>query len=323
MPQFDMDISALESYLPPRPEPLDFDSFWHERIREAEAWPVDATYSVVDPGFSELVVEDVTFRGYGGETVKGWMIRPRHRVGLLPTIVTFIGYGTGRGFPGEYTSLASAGYAQFVMDNRGQGTADTPDGAFGPHVGGYLTQGIEDPKSYYYSRLFIDAVRAVEAAAAHPSVDLNAIFVMGGSQGGGIALAAAGLLPMTTGGRSFRGAMIDVPFLSHVRRAVRLVDTLPYREIAEYLQRRTDREERAFATLDYFDGMNFAARSSVPALFSVGLMDDICPPSAVYASYNHYSGQKSLAVYPFSGHGNFGEFQHQRQRRFIRETLQP
>jgi cephalosporin-C deacetylase len=175
------------------------------------------------------------------------MIRPRHRVGLLPTIVTFIGYGTGRGFPGEYTSLASAGYAQFVMDNRGQGTTDTPDGAFGPHVGGYLTQGIEDPKSYYYSRLFIDAVRAVEAAAAHPSVDLNAIFVMGGSKGGGIALAAAGLLPMTTGGRSFRGSMIDVPFLSHVRRAVRVVDTLPYREIAEYLQRRTDREERAFA----------------------------------------------------------------------------
>ena len=35
-----------------------------------------------------------------------------------------------------------------------------------------------------------------------------------------------------------------------------------------------------------FDGVDFAKRASVPALFSVALMDQVCPPSTVYAAYH-------------------------------------
>ncbi|MFJ6677320.1 acetylxylan esterase [Actinosynnema sp. NPDC091369] len=45
-----------------------------------------------------------------------------------------------------------------------------------------------------------------------------------------------------------------------------------------------------FATLAYFDGVHFAQRATAPALFSVGLMDPIRPPSTVYAAFNHYAG---------------------------------
>jgi cephalosporin-C deacetylase len=37
-------------------------------------------------------------------------------------------------------------------------------------------------------------------------------------------------------------------------------------------------------------------------VFSVGLMDDICPPSTVFAAYNEITADKEIAVFPYSGH---------------------
>ena len=48
--------------------------------------------------------------------------------------------------------------------------------------------------------------------------------------------------------------------------------------------------------------VNHARHASVPALFSVGLIDEITPASTVFAAFNHYGGPKEIAVYPFNGH---------------------
>jgi cephalosporin-C deacetylase len=74
---------------------------------------------------------DVTFNGFGGQPVKGWLILPSQRTGKLPCVVEYIGYGGGRNFAIDWLLWASAGYAHFVMDTRGQGSTwsagDTPD----------------------------------------------------------------------------------------------------------------------------------------------------------------------------------------------------
>jgi cephalosporin-C deacetylase len=114
-------------------------------------------------------------------------------------------------------------------------------------------------------------------------------------------------------------AAIDVPFLCGFRRAIGLVDTHPYAEISRYLKVHRGSEERVFRTLSYFDGTNFAVRASAPALFSVGLMDDVCPPSTVFGAYNHYSGTKHIEVYPYNGHENGEEIQAQRTVDFVRD----
>ena len=100
--------------------------------------------------------------------------------------------------------------------------------------------------------------------------------------------------------------MPDVPFLCHYRRATTLINTQPYAEIANYCKSHRDQVETVFRTLSYFDGVNFAARARSPALFSVGLMDDVCPPSTVYAAYNHYGGDKQIKVYEFNQHEGGG-----------------
>ena len=81
---------------------------------------------------------------------------------------------------------------------------------------GSMTKGILDPKHYFYRRVFTDAVRAIETARSHDAVDATQIAVTGGSQGGGITIAAAGLVP------DVAVAMPDVPFLCHYRRATEI-----------------------------------------------------------------------------------------------------
>lgn len=317
---FDLPLAELEGYLPDREEPPDFDGFWSSTIQDARRRARGLRRATVEAGYSELVTEDLEFDGFGGQPIKAWFVAPRHRAGPLPVVVSYLGYGGGRGLIGSWSQLPSAGVAQLVMDTRGQGSryrpGHTPDGRFtGPGSGGVMTLGIDDPSDHYYRRLLTDAVLAVDAARQHPLVDPGRVVVQGGSQGGGIALAAAALSD------GLAGAVIDVPFLCGFRRAVGLVDTDPYGEIGQYLRVHRGAEERVFRTLSYFDGINFAARGTAAAMFSVGLMDQVCPPSTVYAAYNHYPGPKRIEVYPYNGHENGEEFQAERTVAFVRERV--
>ncbi len=315
---FDLPLDQLETYRPPRSEPGDFDAFWAATLAEARAYPLEATFAPVDAGLRLIEVEDVTFRGYAGQPIRGWFLRPRGADGPRPCVVEFIGYGGGRGHPHDWLLFAAAGYAHFVMDTRGQGsvwrrgdTADSePDGG-NPQLPGFMTRGVLSPQTYYYRRVFTDAVRAIEAARSHPAVDGTRVAVNGGSQGGGIALAVAGLVG------DLAAALIDVPFLCHFRRATTITDADPYGEIVRFCKVHRDKVATVFNTLDTFDGVNFAARANAPALFSVGLMDDVCPPSTVFAAYNHYAGPKGMRVWPFNRHEGGEGFQTEEKLKFL------
>ncbi len=318
MPIFDMPLEQLRTYKPKRAEPADFDPFWQATLAEARAHPLDARFEPVDYGLTTVEAYDVTFAGYGGQPVKGWFILPAGRTGPLPCVVEYIGYGGGRSYPINWLMWPSVGYAFLVMDTRGQGSAwqhgDTPDLPEGanPFYPGFMTQGILDPKTYYYRRVYTDAVRAVEAARSHPAVDAARIAVTGGSQGGGITIAVSGLLP------DVAVAMPDVPFLCHYRRATEITDRHPYQEIVKYLTVHRDKVETVFRTLAYFDGMNFAPRAKAEALYSVAVMDMICPPSTVFAAYNHLNAPKEIRIYMYNDHEGGGAHHSVEKIRFLK-----
>jgi cephalosporin-C deacetylase len=58
-----------------------------------------------------------------------------------------------------------------------------------------------------------------------------------------------------------------------------------------------------------------------PALFSVALMDQTCPPSTVYAAYNAYAGPKQMLVYPFNDHEGGQAFHQVEQLQWLRKTF--
>jgi cephalosporin-C deacetylase len=323
MAQYDLPLDQLRAYSPDLTVPADFDQFWAGTLADARTHDLAAAFMPVDTGLTLVDTFDVSFRGFGGSPVTAWLHLPVGRSGPMPAIVKYLGYGGGRGLPHEDVLFAVAGYAYLIMDTRGQGstwsigeTADA-DTAGEPAHPGSMTRGILDPATYYFRRVFTDAVRAVEAVRSHAGVDPRRVGVTGGSQGGGIALAAAALIP------DLAAVAADVPFLCDFPRATTLVDANPYGEIVRYLKAHRDHVEQAFQTLAYFDGANLATRATAPALFSVALMDQICPPSTVYAAYNAYAGPKDIRVYAFNDHEGGGQFQVAEQLRWLRDLSDP
>ncbi|WP_369045276.1 acetylxylan esterase [Sinomonas sp. P10A9] len=365
MPVVDLPSDQLRAYAGGAAIPADFSEFWDATIAEARAHPLDVRFEGVETLLPLIDTFDVTFAGFGGQPIKAWLHLPagwdaqtlthdaarrlprdappstHDAARRLPAVVTYLGYSGGRGLPHQNTLWAQAGYAMLIMDSRGQGyggqlghTPDPHPSSGGNQYPGVMTRGLLSREDYYYRRIYTDALRAIEAVPAHPAVDAARVVVQGVSQGGGLALAAAGLAAGRLDG--VVGCLPDVPFLCDYPRALEVASTGPYPELERYLVRHRDHVEAALMTLPYFDAVNHARFARVPAYFSVALRDTTCPPSTVYAAFNRYgeeaaraghaassgeSVEKSIEEYQFNNHEGGGEHHVARQLVWLRKRL--
>lgn len=165
-------------------------------------------------------------------------------------------------------------------------------------------------------------MRAVTAVRALPDVDGKRVAAVGNSQGGGLALAVAGLVP------DLAAALVTAPFLCGIRRALDLTDASPYGEIGTYLSVHRGVEEAAYRTLSYVEGVSFARRAAAPAHFGTGLRDTVCPPSGAYAAFNRYGEltgvdpRKEIHAYPYNGHEGGDAAHVRRQLGWLRGVLE-
>ena len=317
VPRYDLPRAELESYRTSATAPPDLADFWRDTLAAARAVAVPARAEPVDTACAWCRRATSPSAGFDGSPVRAWLHRPLGVPEPLPVVVRFQGYGGGRGLPHSVGLWPLVGYACLEVDTRGQGgghlPGDTPDPVgSGPASPGFLTRGILDPAEYYYRRVFTDSVLAVDAVLDLPGIDATRVAVAGGSQGGGIALAVAALRD------DVRAVLADVPFLADFRRASELAPGAPYTELATYLAVHPDHEARVFETLGYFDVAVLGALATAPALMSVALMDETCPPSTVYAAYHAYGGPKQLRVWPYNDHEGGHAFEEAEQQEFLR-----
>jgi cephalosporin-C deacetylase len=303
---FDLPLAELRSYRSAATAPDDLDAFWRSAIAAARERAFEPRLEPYRADvYRALEVTDVTFAGADGDPVRAWYLRPVDSGSTpLPCRVAFIGYGGGRDLPAAHALYPAAGYATFVMDTRAQGgtwsAGETPDpgaGASSAEHPGVMTRGVASPETYYYRRLYVDAVRAVETASGLPGVDADRLVVAGQSQGGALALAAAALLP-----DAVRLCHADVPFLSDFPRAVEVAIDPPYTELVTYLSVHPEFEQAVWRTLSYVDNTLLAPRITARTVIGVGLRDTITPPSTVFATYNAIEAEKEIVVFPYSGH---------------------
>ncbi|MFH1567589.1 MAG: acetylxylan esterase [Gemmatimonadota bacterium] len=318
MASIDWPLEKLVDYRPELTAPRDFHAFWERNLQLSRQVPLRPEFAELEGSLPGARVYDVAFDGVDGVRVRGWFLTPRHIEAPLPAVVRFIGYSGGRDYPHSVAHHVLNGFCAFVMDSRGQGgntglRLETSHGA----RGGYITHGILDKEEYYYRAFYLDTVRAVELVAGRPEVDGNRIAAIGGSQGGALSIACASL--------SDRVAALapDVPWLSHFRRAIEIA-VGPYEEITNFMKLYPERIDEAFETLSYFDNMNLVTLTRARlAYYSVGLWDDICPPSTVFASYNHLPKvtERRMEVYPYNKHEGGGSLHEQRKLKWLREVL--
>ena len=293
---------VLETLKVPTTKAADFESFWNSTLSQmlpANSKPILAEQHTP---MKNVNVKDVTVSGFNADPIKGWFLQSVSADELTPCIVIYDGYGGGRGLPHEWLFWVNVGYRVLVMDTRGQGggfrLSDTTDGAYprASQTPGFMTQGILNKEDYYYRRVFTDAIAFVNAATHIKGIDPEKIIVTGGSQGGGIALAAASL------SKKVFAAMPDVPFLCNFKKATEMVDTYPYHEITLYCRVHRNEVEQVFETLSYFDAMNLVTMATCPALISIGMHDPICPPDTIFAMRNNYAGKVDTTIYEFNTH---------------------
>jgi cephalosporin-C deacetylase len=296
VPLFDKPLEELVAYGPALTRESDLDAFWEETLSESAAQPLNALLERVSYPALGCTVYRLDYDGWQGARISAWYLLPDSE-GPHPGLIQYHGYSGSKQDVFSYLPWALQGYAILAVDVRGQsGDSNDPSPYPGGHVRGWMTKGIMDPRAYYYRGVYVDCVRALDWLCSRPEVDASRVGVMGMSQGGGLTLAVAALddRPVL--------AMPEMPYLCHFRRAVDMAVRLPYLEIPDYLRRWPAREDTVWRTLSYFDNMNLAERITCPVLMTVGLQDDICPPSTVYATYNRIGAPKHMCVYPYHNH---------------------
>lgn len=326
MPSIDMPLDQMRQYKPSLYREEDFQSFWETTIADAAAQPLNAELIPYDLPGRRVQCYAVRFDGFdggsaarnpnGGGRIAGWYLRPA-AAGKYPGLCVYHGY-SGRGTrPLDLLAIASQGVCVLSMDCRGQ-NGQSQDVSVAPegHQLGWMTKGIRDPNHYYFRYVFADAVRALELLARRDEVDESRLAITGISQGGGITLAVAALSerPIL--------AMPDVPYLCDYRRAVQIAPAGPYQEISNFLKQFPALYDQSVRTLSYHDNMNLAPWIRCRTVILNCLWDDICPPSTIYAAYNHITAEKQMEVYPF--HKHEVPYEHTELRfRLLMEVLRP
>ncbi len=318
MGSIDWPLQKLVDYTPESTARDDFDAFWCRSKAESRDVGLNVIFKRVDGSLPMANVYDVGFDGVDGVRVKGWFLTPKGNGGPYPTVVQFIGYTGGRDYPHALAPHVLNGFCAFIMDSRGQGgaTGQTLTTSHGAQRG-FITHGLLNKEEYYYRNFYLDTARAIQAVLEREEVDSDRIAAIGGSQGGALTIACAALSDQV------KVMAPDVPWLSHFERAVD-ISVGPYEEITEFLKKHPQHIDQAFETLSYFDNMNLVDMVQVShAYYSVGLWDDICPPSTVYASYNRLpaSVEKSIEVYPYNKHEGGHTLHQHRKLAWLREVL--
>lgn len=319
MPTLDWPLERLTEYKAPLTREPDFDAFWADALAELAGVPVTGNLTRLDYPCANVEAYRLEYPVCGGQSVAAWYLLPPaalRRSERIPALAVYHGYGGSRGRVTEHLHWVLQGYAVLAVDVRGQ-AGDTPDWSTpaGGQMTGRMTQGIHDPRTYYYRAVYQDALRAVQWLRTRAEIDPSRVVATGNSQGGGLTLAVAAL------DGKLAAAMPDVPFLCHFRRAVDMHTAGPYGELLEYMKRRPEHVERVYKTLSYFDNVNLAGAIRCPVLCSVALIDTICPPSTVYAAFNQITAPREMRVYPYNGHEGGGSYHTEEKYRFLQQVL--
>jgi cephalosporin-C deacetylase len=317
---FDMSLEELKVYKPTLTKQEDFDRFWEETLKEAKAQPINAKVAHQSYPVEQVRVYDVFFDGFKNSKIYARYVLPRYANGenKVPAVVFFHGYNWNSYVISDVLKYSIMGYAVLIVDVRGQ-NVNSPDHNHYDNGGasGWMTNGVLNPYNYYYRYVYMDCVRAIEFIAGREEIDENRIAVHGGSQGGALSIAAGALSDKV------KIVLTDVPFLCHFRRSVQLYQGSPYSEIYHYFKIHDSlhkTEEQLYNTLSYFDCMNLGKRIKADVLASVGLEDTVCPPSTVFAAFNHMNTYKEMRVYHEFGHGGFNQHEEEKVA-FLKERF--
>ena len=308
MPLIDMPLHELKQYQGRNERPADFDAYWQKAVAEMEA--LGTGCELIPAAFQAPGVDcfDLYFKGVGDARIYARLVRPKETRQQRPAVVQFHGYSGNGGSFSNLLRFAAVGFVAVAMDCRGQGGRSEDSGrVLGNTLQGHIIRGLDDPDpdKLYFRNVYLDTAQLARIVMAMPEVDAKRVAAFGGSQGGGLTLACAGLTP------TLNRAAPHMPFLSDYRRVWEMdLAKDAYEELKQYFRRfdpQHQREAEVFTKLGYIDVQHLAHRITADIRMYTGLMDTVCPPSTQFAAYNKIVAEKSMAIYPDFAHEAYPE----------------
>ena len=303
MPMLDMPLAELRTYTGCSPRPDDFDEYWARALAELDAAdpaPEFIPGPIVFPGYECF---DLYFNGVRNGRVHCKFIKPAHIEGKAPALMLFHGYSGDCGSWLDKLHWAALGYVVCAMDARGQGgESDDLNPVRGNTLSGQIIRGLSDPDpdNLYFRQVFLDTAMATRIVMGLDYVDETDVSAHGGSQGGGLTIACASLVPQ------LKKAAAVFPFLCDYKRVWDMdMDERAYSDLRDYFRHfdpTHSREAEIFNKLGYIDLSNLSPRIRATVRMYTGLLDNVCPPSTQFAMFNRITAPKEVILYPDFGH---------------------
>lgn len=284
---------------PSLPVPDDFDAFWNDQKSKLAAVPMKAKLTPVDSQVPTVECFDLEVDCLGGKPVSGYFARPKNSAPKSLPAVLFV-HGAGVRTASLGTAMSAANRTKcLALDLNAHGIPNGKPTEFYTSLNdgelkGYSQQGRDSRDTIYFRGMYLRLIRAMEFLCAQPEWDGKILIVRGVSQGGGQALAAAGLDARVTAFYAGVPALCD-----HSGNVVDRVAGWP-RIVPLDAGRKPD--AKVLQAARYIDAMNFATRTKAEGIVSVGFIDGVCPPTSIYATYNNLSGRKEMVTGVPFGH---------------------
>ncbi len=282
---------------PSLPVPDDFDAFWSMQKQRLADVSIDPRLTLVKSPQPEVECYDLQAKCLGAP-VSGYLAKPSGaKPKSLPIILTVHGAGVRSSSLGGAANWAKQGFLALDINAHGIPNGQ-PDSFYTDLANGtlkdYRFEGRESRETVYFRGMFLRLVRALDFLTSQPEWDGKVVVVHGSSQGGAQSIVAAGLDARVTFFAAGVPAMCD-----HTGVAAGRVNGWP-RLVPNGPGGKPD--PKILEAARYYDAMNFAARTQVPGILTVGFIDTTCPPSSVYAAYNVLKGLKEIFNDPPSTH---------------------
>jgi len=290
-----------EKFKPGTRRPADFEKYWKTEIKGQRALTLKAKTFGVAVGEKGFKCTDVEINSASPKPVRGYLAKPESaRPKSLPIVLYVRAAGVKgawcRSEPENALRYAKMGNGALCFDMNAHGMLNRQSEAYyvdleNGELKDYFYHGMESRSEFYFGGMYLRLLRALDYLTSLPEWDGRRILVIGESQGGGQALAAAGLDKRVTAVVATVPAMCDWGgALSGFRGGW-----------PQPFEKGGDREKQ-LSTLPYFDNAHLLKGSKATILVEIGLIDNTCPSTSIYAAINQARGKKIILAVPYRPH---------------------
>lgn len=306
---------APETIKPTTEEPADFKTFWDNAKAELARVPMDVKITLLPDRCTEKVnVYHANIQNYRtGMRLYGILCVPK-KEGKYPALLKV----PGAGVRPYYGDVAMAENGVIVFEIGIHGIPVTMDPGIYTDLGrttldGYPFFNLDDKDRYYYKRVYLGCVRAVDFIFSLPEFDGKTLAVNGGSQGGALSIVTAGLDSRVKYLSAFYPALCDLTGYLNNRAG-------GWPHMFNNYNKTFNVKKDKIETSKYYDVVNFAKYVKVPGFYSWGYNDVTCPPTSMYSAYNVISASKTLFLVQETGHWTYPE-QNEKSRLWLLKNL--